>query len=91
MFKIVEKELQLEFPQGHHLHSMICQLPNCLTWQGSVCQLVDPEAKWRQVRSALDLVAEGHGNLRKLHFLIFPEACLPARAVSDTLKLIDNR
>jgi hypothetical protein len=91
MFKIVEKELQLEFPQGHHLHSMICQLPNRLTWQGSVCQLVDPEAKWRQVRSTLDLVAEGRGNLRKLNFLIFPEACLPARAVSDTLKLIGNR
>lgn len=29
------------------------------------------------MRSVLDLVAEGNGGFRKLHFLVFPEGGLP--------------
>ncbi|MDT8441604.1 MAG: hypothetical protein RQ723_08075 [Desulfuromonadales bacterium] len=91
MFKIVDKPVQLEFPPGHHLHCMLCQIPNRIGWRESACRLLDPEPKWRQIRSILDLVATGDGNLRKLHFLIFPEASLPFTHIDDALTTIRDR
>ena len=91
MFQIVEKNVQLEFPQGHHLHCMICQLPNRLGRRGYASKLTDPAQKWRQVKSVLEMVAAGEGNLSKLHFLVFPEATLPYRSVNEALAFIDQR
>lgn len=91
MFRIVEKSLDLEFPRGHHLHLMLCQIPNHLGNGESACRLADPEEKWRDVRSVLELVAEGAGNLKKLHFLVFPESAMPAAHVEEALGFIRNR
>lgn len=88
MFRIVDKALTLEYSPGHHLHCLICQIPNRLGQQESACRLIDPEPKWAQVRSILELVAAAEGNLRKLHFLIFPEACLPFDHVDEMLDCI---
>ena len=53
--------------------------------------LVDPDEKWRLVSSVLDLVATGAGNLKKLHFLLFPESSLPASRFEDVLATIEQR
>lgn len=90
MFRIVEKQVQLDFPLGHHLHGLVCQIPNQLGVSGFACKLTDPEVKWQQIRSIFELVAEGAGNLKKLHFLFLPEAALPADRVSDALEFIDR-
>lgn len=90
MFKIVEKELNVEFTLGHHQHCLVCQLPNHLGLQDYACKLTDPEAKWQQISSILKLVAEGPGNLKKLHFLILPEATMPADRVEDALAFIND-
>jgi len=91
MFEIVEKKVQLEFPQGHHLHCMSCQIPNRLEQMDYACKLTDPDSKWEQVKSIFELVATGEGNLKKLHFLVFPEATLPYRVLPEALEFIDNR
>jgi len=91
MFHIVDKTLQLEYLPGHHLHCLVCQLPNRLGEGENACRLVDAEPKWAQVRSVLDLVASGDGNLRKLHFMLFPEACLPFVYLDEMLTEIDTR
>lgn len=91
MFRIVDKLLQLEHTPGHHLHCLVCQLPNQLGEREHACRLVDPDPKWAQVRSILDLVAGGESNLRKLHFLLFPEACLPFVHLDAMLAEIDTR
>ena len=91
MFQIVDKPLNLDYPPGHHLHCLVCQLPNRLGAGESACRLVDPEPKWAQVRSVLELVAAGDGNLRKLHFLLFPEACLPFVHIDEMLAFIGER
>jgi hypothetical protein len=88
MFRIVDQNLRLDYPPGHHLHCLVCQLPNHLGQQESACRLVDPEPKWAQLRSILELVAAAEGNLRKLHFLVFPEACLPLNHLDDMLAFI---
>ena len=90
MFRIVEKQLQLDFPLGHHLHGLICQIPNQLGVARFACKLVDPEAQWEQIRAIFELVAEGAGNLKKLHFLLLPEAAMPAARVDDALAFIDR-
>lgn len=91
MFEIVEKELNVEFTLGHHQHCLVCQIPNHLSLQDYACKLTDPEDKWQQVSSILKLVADGPGNLKKLHFLVFPEGTMPADRVEDALDFIrDN-
>jgi hypothetical protein len=88
MYRIIDKTVQLDYTPGHHLHCLVCQLPNRLGRAGSACRLVDPEAKWAQVRSVLELIAAAEGNLRKLHFLLFPEACLPFAHLDEMLAFI---
>jgi len=90
MPEIIDKKVNLEFPLGHHLHCLIAQIPNHLRRCETGFCLVDPEAQWGAVRSVLELVADGEGNMKKLHFLLFPEACLPASRFEDMLAVIER-
>jgi hypothetical protein len=91
MPEIIDKKVNLEFPLGHHLHCMVAQIPNHLKRADIGFRLVDPEEKWRLVSSVLDLVAAGEGNLKKLHFLLFPESSLPVSRFDDMLATIEQR
>lgn len=91
MPEIIDKKINLEFPLGHHLHCMVAQIPNHLKRADIGFRLVDPEEKWRQVSSVLDLVAAGEGNLKKLHFLLFPESSLPVSRFDDMLAKIEQQ
>ncbi len=86
--RIVDKEIAFEIPRGHHQHVMIAQLPARLEIGDVGFRVSDPEQQWAQVRSVLDLVATGDGNLKKLHFLLFPESILPAQFLDAALNLI---
>ena len=90
MVQIIDKKVNLEFPQGHHLHCMIAQLPNHLRPSEIGFALVDPDRKWRQVKSVLDLVTAGEGNLKKLHFLMFPESSIPFARFDEMLTAIET-
>lgn len=89
MIQIIDKKVNLEFPLGHHLHCMIAQIPNRLHKLENGFVLTDPEEKWQQVRSILDLVIAGEGNLKKLHFLMFPETSLPFACFDAMINAID--
>lgn len=91
MFSIVEKELNIDFLHGHHLHCMVCQIPNHLKIRDWACRLVSPQQSWESIRTILNLIAEGKGNLKKCHFLVFPETAVPAENIEDALRLIDQR
>ena len=88
MPQIIEKEVNLDFPLGSHLHCMVAQIPNRLRKVEHGFVLTDPEEKWKLVKSVLDLVIEGEGNLKKLHFLMFPEASLPFSYFDEMLEII---
>ncbi len=90
MFRIVEHKVHLEFPLGHHLHCMICQIPNRLVKHDYICQIEDPQPKWVMIQSILDLIADRDNGLRKLHFLLFPEACLPYQQIDEMLAELDS-
>ncbi|PKN11263.1 MAG: hypothetical protein CVU69_13350 [Deltaproteobacteria bacterium HGW-Deltaproteobacteria-4] len=89
--RIVEKEIAIEIPRGHHQHVMIAQLPTRLEIGEVGYRISAPEEQWAQVRSVLDLVAAGEGNLKKLHFLLFPEAILPVQYLDTALAHIAER
>jgi hypothetical protein len=91
MPEIIDKKVNLEFPLGHHLHCMVAQLPNHLKRTESGFSITDPEEKWSLVSSVLELVEAGEGNLKKLHFLLFPESSLPASRFDDMLSIIEQR
>lgn len=86
--RIVEKEIAFEIPRGHHQHVMIAQLPTRLEIGEVGFRVSAPEQQWEQVRSVLDLVAAGEGNLKKLHFLFFPESILPVQFLDAALARI---
>ncbi|MDD2853309.1 MAG: hypothetical protein PHY09_15600 [Desulfuromonadaceae bacterium] len=91
MPEIIDKKINLQLPLGHHLHCMVAQIPNHLKRADTGFSLVDPEEKWRLVSSILELVATGEGNLKKLHFLLFPESTLPLVRFDDMLTTIEQR
>ncbi|OGT97472.1 MAG: hypothetical protein A2079_03715 [Geobacteraceae bacterium GWC2_48_7] len=88
---IIDKKINLEFPLGHHLHCMVAQIPNKLKPCSTGFHVTNPEAAWEMISSVLDLVADGEGNLKKLHFLLFPESSLPASRFDDMLGRIEEQ
>ncbi len=91
MVAILDTEVELDYPLGHHLHCLVAQLPVHLRRGAHGFALVDPERQWALVRSVLDLVAEGEQNLKKLHFLVLPEGAVPAARLDDVLEIVDRR
>jgi hypothetical protein len=91
MPEIISRKVNLVFPLGHHLHCMVAQIPNHLRRAENGFCLTDPEEKWRLVGSVLEMVASGEGNLKKLHFLLFPESSLPFSHFDDMLRTISQR
>jgi len=91
MVQIIDKKVNLEFPLGHHLHCLIAQIPNHLRHSEYGFALVEPDRKWDQVSTLLDMVAEGAGNLKKLHLLLFPETSIPFARFDDMLRTIGER
>ena len=87
--RIVEKEIAFEIPRGHHQHVLIAQLPTSLELGEVGFRISAPEQQWAQFRSVLELVAVGDGNLKKLHFLFFPEAILPVARLDEALAYLD--
>ncbi len=90
MFQIVEKPVNLEFPRGHHLHALVCQIGNHLQKQDYTCVISDPEEQWQQLCSIFELVADSGSNLSRLHFLVLPEGTVPYARFDDLLTLIDR-
>ncbi|HSN14303.1 MAG TPA: hypothetical protein VLT61_06690 [Anaeromyxobacteraceae bacterium] len=91
MPKILDRVVNLAFPLGHHLHCLVAQLPIRLRRAAHGYEIADPEAQWRTVRSVLDLVAEGEQNLKKLHFLVLPEAAVPFSKLDDLLEVLERQ
>jgi len=90
MFEIVEKQINVDLPLGHHLHCMIAQIPNHLGLTDFSCRLADPQKKWQEVKSIFDLIVAGEGNLQQCHFLALPEAAISGEYVETALAYIEE-
>jgi hypothetical protein len=90
MPRIIESEVNLAHPLGHHLHCLIAQIPTRTRHTAEGWRMTDPDAQWRTVRSVLDLVAQGSGNLKRLHFLLLPESSVPHARLDDVLEVVGS-
>jgi hypothetical protein len=90
MVKIIEQHVHLDFTLGHHLHCLIAQIPNRLERRDHLFALTDPEGQWRMVQGILDLVVAGAGNMKRLHFLMFPEHSIPLSRFDEMLAIIEK-
>jgi len=90
MVKIIEKHVHLEFRLGHHLHCLVAQIPNRLKRKDHLFALTDPDDAWRKVKSILDLVVAAEGNLKRLHFLMFPESSIPLDRFDEMIEIIEK-
>jgi hypothetical protein len=89
MVRILETEVDLNYELGHHLHCLVAQLPVRLA-RGKVGWVIaDRDRHWRTLRSVLDLVAQGEGNFRKAHFVLFPESCVPLERFEEVLATVE--
>jgi hypothetical protein len=91
MVRILDTPVKLEIPLGHHLHCLVAQIPIRLRRSEHAFAIEDREGQWRTIRSVLDLVADGDQNLKKLHFLLFPESSVPFERLDDVLAVIQRR
>ena len=91
MFRIVEKPVFLDFPPGHHLHCLLCQIPNQIRFAGETDPAAISARKWQRIAGLFDLVGQAQGNLRKLHFMLLPEAVLPLAFVDDALQAAERQ
>lgn len=91
MVRILETEVNLEYPLGHHLHALLAQIPVRLRRAAHGWAIQDREEQWRSVLSVLELAAAGEQNLKKLHFLLFPESAVPAERLDDVLAFVAER
>lgn len=91
MLRILETEVNLEHSLGHHLHCLLAQIPVRLRRGDHGWAIADHDRQWSSVRSVLDLVAQGEPDLKKLHFLVFPESAVPVERFDDALAIIADR
>lgn len=88
MFTIIKKNIDIDFQRGHHLHCLISQIPN-ESGSGEVpVAATITRRKWQRVRSVLELITHAESNLKKIHFLLFPEGTLPLNYLDQALALI---
>jgi hypothetical protein len=88
---IIETAVDLAYPLGRHPHCLVAQIPNHLRRSELGYVVADPERQWATVGSILDLVGGDEGNFKKLHFLMFPEGCLPFARFDDMLARIERQ
>ena len=90
MVRILDTEVDLEYELGHHLHCLLAQIPVRLRRGKHGWVIADRDHHWRTLRSVLDLVVQGESNLRKVHFVLFPESCVPVDRFEEVLSTVET-
>ncbi len=88
MLEIIENRVNLKAPLGQHLHCLLAQIPVHLRRAETGYAVTDAGAQWRLVESVLKGIAANEASFRKLHFLVFPEGCLPLVHLDDMLHAV---
>ena len=85
MLEIIESRVNLAAPRGQHRHCLLAQIPDHLRRSETGYSVTDPAAQWGLIKSVLDGIEANQASFRKLHFLVFPEGCVPLAHLDDML------
>ena len=89
MLQIIENTVDLEFPVGTGINTLIAQIPNHLKLTGRFFKIDDAKRQTDLFLSIFDLASDQTGEER-LHFIIFPESSLPFEAFDQVMKSINT-
>jgi hypothetical protein len=90
MLRIIEKNVDLFFPVGEGIHTLIAQIPNRLQLEGRFFRIVDADHQTDAFLSILEKAA-GLSDEDRLHFIIFPESSLPFTAFNKVTDAIVSK
>jgi hypothetical protein len=85
MLEIIQSAVNLASPMGQHRHCLLAQIPVNLRRDPGGYVVADAGAQWLLVKSVLDTIEANQPSFRKLHFLVFPEGCMPLAHFDDML------
>ena len=89
MLRIIEHTVDLDFPLGRGVHTLIAQIPNQLSHEGRLFKIVDKEDQVIRIKSVLQ-VARRLSMEEKLHFILFPESCVPFESLGEIIQMISS-
>ncbi len=84
MVRIIEHSVDLDFPVGEGLRTLIAQIPNRLHLEDRLFKIMDREEQTVRILSILRVALELPEGDRP-HFLLLPESCLPFDALDRVL------
>jgi hypothetical protein len=89
MLRIIENKVDLEFPVGEGIHTLIAQIPNHLKLTGRFFKIADTRRQTELFLSVID-VAGQQPEEDRLHFTVFPESTLPFAAFDKVAQSIEE-
>jgi len=90
MLQIIENKVDLKFPVGEGIHTLIAQIPNRLELDGRFFRIADSNHQTDVFLSVIETAARQPDEDR-LHFIIFPESSLPFVAFDKVAEAIDSK
>jgi len=90
MVQIFESKVDLELPLDEGIGCLIAQIPNHLRLEDRFYRLKNPE-KQKDLLDSIFTSASSIKGSGQLHFILFPESCVPYQYVQDIIETVKNR
>ena len=90
MVQIFESKVDLELPLDEGIGCLIAQIPNHLRLEDRFYRLKNPEKQKDLLDSIFTSAAAIKGS-GQLHFILFPESCVPYQYVQDIIETVKNQ
>jgi hypothetical protein len=89
MMQIIEHTVDLDFPVGKGVHTLVAQIPNRLRLEGRLYKIMDKKEQNARIMSILRVAGCLSGD-EKLHFILFPESSVPFNTMEEVIKVIST-
>jgi hypothetical protein len=89
MMRIIEHTVDLDFPAGRGVHTLVAQIPNRLRLEGRLFKIVDKREQNARIMSTLE-VAGCLSEDEKLHFILLPESSVPFATLEEVIEVIST-
>ncbi len=89
MLRIIEHKVDLDFPAGKGVHTLVAQIPTRLHIEGRLFKIRDKREQTARILSILR-VAGGLSGDEKLHFILLPESSVPFDTLESVIEVIST-
>lgn len=89
MVQIIEHTVDLDFPAGKGVHTLVAQIPTRLRLEGRLFKIKDKMEQTARIMSILRIAGCLSGD-EKLHFILLPESSVPIDALDKVIEVIST-